>query len=145
MIVWLTGQPGSGKTTLANALKDRGVVDFVVDGDELRSLRPESYDYYGRHRNVERAQDVAKWLDFCGHNVAVAVVAPHRKQRRVMREVPGYHEVYLYGREHEDRSRLVDGYEPPSRTEALHLKTGDWKADVGVGWCVARIMEHIGQ
>ena len=144
MIIWLTGQPGSGKSTLARALKERGVVDYIVDGDEVRALHEEGYDYYGRHRNVERAQFVALWLDSMGLNVAVAVIAPHRKQRLAFRaKVEDYREVYLFGREHEDRSRLVDDYETPTRTEALHLKTGDWEADVGVDWCVNRILEHV--
>jgi adenylylsulfate kinase len=45
MIYWFTGQPGSGKTTLANAFKqyliDNKLHDgeiFMVDGDDLREL-----------------------------------------------------------------------------------------------------------
>lgn len=38
--IWLTGIPGSGKTTLANLLKDyfqkKNIPAIVLDGDEMR-------------------------------------------------------------------------------------------------------------
>ena len=41
-IIWLTGQPGSGKTTLANALKAKFESTtnkvLIVDGDDLRNI-----------------------------------------------------------------------------------------------------------
>ena len=41
-IIWLTGQPGSGKTTLANELKNRIEKNskdvMIVDGDDLRNI-----------------------------------------------------------------------------------------------------------
>lgn len=140
MIIWLTGQPGSGKTTLARELKRRGVVDHVIDGDEMRSLRPEGYDYYGRHRNVERAQDVARFLDFHGHNVAVAVVAPHRKQRQVMRAVPGYHEVYLFGGYHKDPERWVSDYQAPDSYEACWINTAP---QTSIEACIDWIVDYV--
>ena len=39
MIIWLTGQPGSGKTTICEEiLKIRDYRVFHVDGDDLRDL-----------------------------------------------------------------------------------------------------------
>ena len=38
MIFWLTGQPGSGKTTLGKALLGKLNDAFHVDGDDLRGL-----------------------------------------------------------------------------------------------------------
>ena len=44
MIIWLTGQPGSGKTTLANSLidflrKDKSNIKIInLDGDDLRAI-----------------------------------------------------------------------------------------------------------
>ena len=44
MIIWLTGQPGSGKTTLANELmvkiqsENSNLKIINIDGDYLRSI-----------------------------------------------------------------------------------------------------------
>jgi adenylylsulfate kinase-like enzyme len=40
MIYWLTGQPGSGKTTLANWMVSalQGSAIFHIDGDDLRDF-----------------------------------------------------------------------------------------------------------
>ena len=106
MIVWLTGQPGAGKSTIAHELHNRGLVDIVVDGDDLRRL----YSNYGkniggaqygerdRHANVARAQDLALFLHDKGFHVAVALVAPYLAQREDFKELVGtdqFIEVYL--------------------------------------------------
>ena len=70
-IIWLTGQPGSGKTTLANLLKnyfntselykDKTVV--IVDGDDLRDITVnKDYSRKGRENNIKTAQKIAKFL-----------------------------------------------------------------------------------
>ena len=38
MIYWFTGQPGAGKTVLANMLKKELPNAFRIDGDEMRDL-----------------------------------------------------------------------------------------------------------
>jgi energy-coupling factor transporter ATP-binding protein EcfA2 len=39
MIYWFTGQPGSGKTVLANLLKEKALPHaYRIDGDEMREL-----------------------------------------------------------------------------------------------------------
>ena len=39
MIYWFTGQPGSGKTVLADLFKDKKLPHaFRIDGDEMREL-----------------------------------------------------------------------------------------------------------
>ena len=55
MIIWLTGQPGSGKTTLANKLVDylnkQNKKNKVInlDGDDLRSInKNKDYSKKGR-------------------------------------------------------------------------------------------------
>ena len=54
-ILWLTGQPGSGKTTLSNEIvkiiskdeKKKDIQTIQVDGDDLRDLT-DNKDYYAR-------------------------------------------------------------------------------------------------
>lgn len=67
MIVWFTGSPGAGKTTLANAVRWRLVsrqsrVGSVLDGDHLRKATPNlGYDGDGRLRsNINAARLAAK-------------------------------------------------------------------------------------
>ena len=60
MILMITGQPASGKTTLAQALKDRGIVDAIVDGDDLRELDNPGYDEAGRRQNIDRGHAIAR-------------------------------------------------------------------------------------
>ena len=39
MIYWFTGQPGSGKTVLADLLKEKFLPHaYRIDGDEMREL-----------------------------------------------------------------------------------------------------------
>ena len=58
MIIWFTGQPGSGKTTLANELILNLKRDFPdkklinIDGDDLRSIsKNKDYSKEGRIKN----------------------------------------------------------------------------------------------
>ena len=52
MIIWLTGQPGSGKTTICKEileLKDNRI--FHIDGDDLRDLfENKDYSEQGRRK-----------------------------------------------------------------------------------------------
>ena len=55
MIIWITGLPGSGKTTLAKKLKSilttktsRNIV--ILDGDNIRSILPFNISYSNEER-----------------------------------------------------------------------------------------------
>lgn len=68
MIIYLYGQPASGKTTLANLirkeLQEHGYSVFHIDGDTLRDLTL-NYDYSeeGRKRNMSNANLIATYID----------------------------------------------------------------------------------
>lgn len=129
MIVLLTGQPGSGKTTLAKALMDAGVVDYVIDGDQLRLIREEGYDERGRHANIERAYDIALYLHGEGKKVAVALIQPYRPQREQIKSEVDATEVYLHTSETRGREHFwVEHYQPPE-SPSLILDTGEWSVE----------------
>lgn len=126
MIVWLTGQPGSGKTTLAKAMLDEGLVRYVVDGDDLRALIPAGYDEAGRRQNIDRAQAIAGFLShkYPEQNIAVSLIAPYRDQREAFKEKFPVVEVYVHTEEKRGREHFfVEGYEPP-QDNFLDIDTG---------------------
>jgi len=87
-VVWLFGLPGSGKSTIANALEKRlftqGVHAYVLDGDNLRlglnmdlGFTPED-----RAENVRRVSEVAKLMVDSGLIVISALVSPFEVDRQ---------------------------------------------------------------
>ena len=69
MIVWFTGQPGSGKTTLANAFikllqNENPQIKIVnLDGDDLRSInKNKDYSKEGRIKNISTAISIMRFL-----------------------------------------------------------------------------------
>lgn len=101
-IIWLTGQPGSGKTELSKLLykhyKKSGAT-IVVDGDDLRE-KTGNFDYTaeGRNKNILNAQLLARFLYKSGFTVIVALVAPYRELRETFKTEMSEHmfEVYVH-------------------------------------------------
>ena len=66
MIIWLYGQPCSGKTTIAQALKnDKSIAPrpHLIDGDEFRDIfQNKVYGREGRLENIRKAIIVAKYM-----------------------------------------------------------------------------------
>lgn len=93
VVVWLTGLPGSGKTTIAKkvaeALRERGYRVEVLDGDEVRRwLSPEAgFTREDRERHLRRVAHVARLLARNGVVVLCSFVSPYRKIRREVREI----------------------------------------------------------
>lgn len=119
MIIWITGQPASGKTTIARALYDefcKNKVNVVhIDGDELRNiLKNHDYSEQGRKFNVEVAQSIAKAAVDQSHisHVIVSMVSPYRNQRERFKKVENVKEIYLTSDRIRD-GKMVECYEPP--------------------------------
>ena len=68
MVLWFTGQPGSGKTTLTNRFIDDKLIGFMkihpvrivhIDGDDLRDIVDnKDYSEQGRRENINLAMNV---------------------------------------------------------------------------------------
>ncbi|MBU0746674.1 MAG: adenylyl-sulfate kinase [Gammaproteobacteria bacterium] len=84
---WLTGLPGAGKTTLAQALatalRERGEPVCVIDGDELRAglCKDLGFDETSRAENVRRAAHLAQVLNANAIHAVVAMVSPSMPAR----------------------------------------------------------------
>ena len=102
LCIWFTGLPCSGKSTLANALKQKleelGKRVYILDGDIIRKeLNVDlGFSEEDRKENIRRVSVVAKILTECGVIPVVALVSPFRESRRKARERIGkFVEVYV--------------------------------------------------
>ena len=89
MIYWFTGQPGSGKTVLANLLKETYLPHaYRIDGDEMRELfKNKDYSMKGRIANIDAAQKIAHYLHNQGKDVIVSLVSPYLDQREEFKDI----------------------------------------------------------
>ncbi|HKY87081.1 MAG TPA: adenylyl-sulfate kinase [Pseudorhodoplanes sp.] len=94
-VIWFTGLPASGKSTLARALErhlfDRGGSPILLDGDTVRGglnsdLRFSTED---RAENVRRLAEVAAHLARSGAIAIVAAVSPSAADRKRARNIAG--------------------------------------------------------
>ena len=92
MIYWFTGQPGSGKTVLANLLKEKYLPHaYRIDGDEMRELfKNKDYSMKGRIANIDAAQKIAHYLHNQGKDVIVSLVSPYLDQREEFKDMMGW-------------------------------------------------------
>ena len=122
MIYWFTGQPHSGKTTLADSLKDQWLPHaFRIDGDEMRELfSNKDYSEKGRRANIDAAQKIAHYLHNQGKDVIVSLVSPYLDQREEFKSNLTWQikEIYLaYNSTKQRRGReqyWVKDYQPPT-------------------------------
>lgn len=113
MIYNLIGQPHSGKTTIANHLKNIIKANepskkvFVLDSDELRKIFLDSdYSKEGRIKNIKRIYSIACYLHrHLGRDVIIAAVSPFLNLREEFKSDFEVIEIYVHttnirGREH---------------------------------------------
>jgi adenylylsulfate kinase len=118
MIYWFTGQPGAGKTTLAKHLvtyfENKNVIQ--IDGDDLRDIfQNKDYTEFGRRKNIDRAQDIARFMSQKGFNVIVSLVSPYRDQREEFKENNQVKEIYVHTTDERGRENFhVTDYETPN-------------------------------
>lgn len=87
LVVWFTGLPSSGKSTIANLVEAKlvalGLHTMLLDGDNLRQgLNADlGFDAAARSENVRRVGEVAKLMADAGLIAIVALVSPFRADR----------------------------------------------------------------
>ena len=165
-VVWLTGLPGSGKSTIASVLErkliGRDVRTVLLDGDNLRHglNRNLGFSPEDRAENVRRVGEVARLFAEAGVIALCALVSPSAAARRAVRDRLAPHrfaEIFvdtplevcrardpkgLYARAREgvidDLTGVGSGYEPPATPE-LSVAAGDLDPETAADRIVAML------
>ncbi len=102
-ILWMTGLPAAGKSTIAarleRALFDRGYQVFVLDGDNVRQGLNADLDFSREDRteNIRRVGEVAALFAEAGLIVITAFISPYRADRERVRarHARWFHEIHV--------------------------------------------------
>ena len=101
-VIWLTGLPGAGKTTIARnleqKLKSLGLKVEVFDGDEVRrQLSPDlGFSKKDRELHARRVAYLSKLLAKHGIVSIVSLISPYREFREYARDlIKDFVEVYV--------------------------------------------------
>ena len=156
VLLWLTGLPSSGKSTIAytveHALVNRGHLAYVLDGDNIRfGLNGNlGFSAEDRSENIRRIGEVGKLFVDGGFLTLASFVSPYSADRDAVRELMGegdFVEIFidtpveiceerdpkgLYEKartgEISNFSGVSDPYEVPEKPEMI-IKTADWTAE----------------
>ena len=132
MICWLTGQPGSGKTTLANSIilklknENPSIKIINLDGDDLRAInKNKDYSKEGRIRNISTAISIIRFLANKNYVCIVSIVAPYQFLRDELKDEFKFLEIYLHPTEIRGRENFfAEDYEVPTDPAHLAIDTG---------------------
>lgn len=87
VLLWLTGLPSSGKSTIAytveHALVNRGHLAYVLDGDNIRFGLNKNLGFSAKDRaeNIRRIGEVGKLFVDGGYITLASFVSPYREDR----------------------------------------------------------------
>ena len=164
-VLWFTGLPGAGKSTLAMAVEQhlfrRGYAVYVLDGDNIRSGLNSNLGFSPEDRieNIRRVGEVAALFADAGFLCITAFISPYRADRARARAASknDFHEIYiradlatcerrdpkgLYRRARAGEIREFTGvsapYEPPVTAE-LVIDTAEQPIEA----CVELILRYI--
>jgi len=129
MIVVIFGQPGSGKTTIAKSLYNE--IDLLrspihIDGDDLRRFfKDTDYSRKGRIKNLNRASDIAAFLNDKGHDPILSLIYPYKEAREYLNSL-NTEILWVYLTYEGERGREkyhVSDFETAHNERILHIDT----------------------
>jgi adenylyl-sulfate kinase len=92
-VIWLTGLPASGKSTIAVELQallfEMGYSTYILDGDNIRhGLNKDlGFSPQDREENIRRIGEVAKLFADAGTLVITAFISPYKRDRDRARSI----------------------------------------------------------
>ncbi len=130
-VIWLTGIPASGKTTLAEGLKNyyekQGTPVEILDGDEIRKSLSKDLGFSpeDRKEHNRRVIFVAKILAKNGVVTLVPLISPYRETRNYARkEIPKFVEVWVKTSVEECKKRDPKGLYKKAQAGEIKNLTG---------------------
>ncbi|MBD3379065.1 MAG: adenylyl-sulfate kinase [Candidatus Omnitrophica bacterium] len=133
LIIWFTGLPSSGKSTVASAVQkalfEKGCFTYILDGDNIRHGLNKDLGFSpgDREENIRRIGEVAKLFADAGAFALTAFVSPYRKGRDLVRELMeegDFVEVYVKTSLEECEKRDVKGLYKKARCGEIPDFTG---------------------
>ncbi len=103
-VIWFTGLPSSGKSTVAHHLEkelfERGIRSYVLDGDNVRHGINSNLGFSreDRKENLRRIAELSKLFVDAGIVVLAAFVSPYQEDRIFIRDTVGsdnFFEIYV--------------------------------------------------
>ncbi len=128
-ILWMTGLPCSGKTTIVKELQKDIPNLAMLDGDELREwFSPKDFSKAGRDEHNKKVAHLAKLLLKHGVPSCVSLVSPYKENRSNAREIVNagdqFAEVYVKCSLEECERRDVKGMYAKARKGEIKGFTG---------------------
>jgi len=127
-VLWMTGLPSSGKTTITRKLAEHIQNLAILDGDELRKwLSPNDFSREGRNKHNRKVANIAKLL--LKHNVPVGVslISPYLENRETAKKIIGstkFFELYVKCSLEKCEERDVKGLYKKARNNEIKNFTG---------------------
>ncbi len=127
-VLWMTGLPCSGKTTIARKLQEFVPNLAILDGDELREwFSPKDFSREGRNEHNRKVAHLAKLLSKHNVPVSVSLISPYYENRKSAREIIGddkFIEVYVKCPLEKCEDRDVKGMYKKARNKEIKNFTG---------------------
>ncbi|MBN8837103.1 MAG: adenylyl-sulfate kinase [Sphingobacteriia bacterium] len=93
--IWLTGLPGSGKSTIAAALDEwfyqQKMHSYIIDGDNTRlGINSDlNFTREGRQENIRRVAEICKLFNDAGTIVVSSFISPFEEDRQQAKNIIG--------------------------------------------------------
>lgn len=128
-VLWMTGLPCSGKTTILRRMQERVPNLAMLDGDELREwLSPKDFSKEGRDEHNKKVAHLAKLLLKHQVPVGVSLVSPYVENRQNARKIidagDQFSEVYVKCSLDQCENRDVKGMYKKARAGEIKNFTG---------------------